>query len=115
MLFLARLVRFVTAVVVLTILAGIAVHVFDISTSASVVDFVEGAAAWLASPFEWVFNPSDEKLRYAIDWGIAALVYGIAGSVIASLLARAALGVGRDRGVRRERRFGWRRRPVERY
>jgi hypothetical protein len=110
MLFIARLVRLVTAVVVVTIIAGIAIHLFDVSTQSSVVDFVEGAAAWLASPFEWVFNPSDEKLRYALDWGIAALVYGVAGSVIARLLARAALGFSRG-----ERRWGWRRRPIERY
>jgi hypothetical protein len=110
MLFIARVIRLVTATVVLTILAGIAVHVFDISTQSSVVDFVEGAAAWLASPFEWVFNPDDEKLRYGINWGLAALVYGIAGTVIANLLARAALRRGGD-----ERRVGWRRRPAERY
>ena len=109
MLFIARLVRLATAIVVLTILAGIAIHVFDISTQSSVVDFVEGAAAWLASPFQWIFNTDDEKLRYGLNWGLAALVYGIAGSVIASLLTRAAVGFGG------ERRWGWRRRPVERY
>jgi hypothetical protein len=109
MLSIARLVRLVTAVVVLTIVAGIAIHVFDISTQSSVIDFVEGAAAWLASPFQWVFDTSDEKLRYGLNWGLAALVYAIVGGVIASLLTRAALGGERRRG------FGWRRRPVEPY
>jgi hypothetical protein len=93
-----------TAVVVVLIVAGILIHVLGASTSNGLVSFVDDAARWLTQPFHGIFNPSGADARIAVNWGLAAVVYAIAGNVIARLLARSAVG-GRSRGFRRP----WRR------
>jgi len=103
MLMLARLVRLVTAAVVVVIVAGIVLHLLDANAGNTVVAAVYDAAGWLVDPFKNVFSIDGTKARIAVNWGLAAVVYGIAGALIASLLARAALAardrVGRGRTV----------------
>jgi hypothetical protein len=100
---LARLVRIVTAAVVLLIVAGILLRLLDANTSNSVVSAIDDIARWLVTPFAGIFSLDDAKVQIAVNWGLAALVYGAAGAVVSSLLARAALG----RGDRLERRGGF--------
>jgi hypothetical protein len=96
MLLLARIVRIVTAVVVGFILVGILLHVLDANSGNAVVGFVYDVAGWLVTPFKGLFSPDGEKLRIAVNWGLAAIVYGIVGSLIARMLAGAGLAA-RDR------------------
>jgi hypothetical protein len=91
MLLLARIVRVVTAVVVGFILVGILLHVLDANSGNAVVGFVYDVAGWLVTPFKGLFSPDGEKLRIAVNWGVAAVVYGIVGSLIARMLAGAGL------------------------
>src|SRR4051794_25013692 len=91
MLLLARIVRIVTAVVVGFIVVGIALHLLDANSGNALVGFVYDVAGWLVAPFKGLFSPDGEKLKIAVNWGIAAVVYGIAGGLIARLLAWAAL------------------------
>ena len=104
MLLLARIIRMVTAAVVFVIVAGIVLHVLGANGSNAIVELVYDVAGWLVTPFKGIFDADDNKLQIALNWGLAALVYGIVGGVIARLLARAAIGhdergIGRRRGV----------------
>jgi len=95
MLLLARIVRIVTALVVGFILVGILLHVLDANSGNAVVGFVYDVAGWLVTPFKGLFSPDGQKLQIAVNWGIAAIVYGIVGSLIARMLAGAAVGTRR--------------------
>jgi hypothetical protein len=100
MLLLARIVRTVTAVVVGFIVVGIVLHLLDAHASNAVVGFVYDVAGWLVTPFRHVFSPGGAKANIAVNWGLAAIVYGIAGGLIARLLAGAGLAT-RSRFARR--------------
>jgi hypothetical protein len=102
MLLLARLVRMVTAAVVVVIVAGIVLHLLDANTGNALVSAVHDVAGWLVTPFEGIFSLDGEKAEIAVNWGLAALVYAIVGAVVASLLARAARGA-EHRGPTRRR------------
>lgn len=84
----ARVVRMITAVVVGLIVVGILLVVLDAKASNDIVRWLLDAARWLVGPFKGMFNVGGHKLDVAVNWGIAALVYGAVGSLIARLLAR---------------------------
>ena len=107
MLTLARIVRIVTALVVGFIVVGIALHLLDANSGNALVGFVYDVAGWLVTPFKGLFNLDDSKLQLALNWGLAAIVYGAVGSLIARMLAGAGLA-GRER-------MAARRDPVARY
>jgi hypothetical protein len=117
MLFLARLIRTVAMIVACIILAGVLLFVLGANQSNEVVSAVMDAGRWLVGPFDGLFSISDAKWELAVNWGIAAAVYAFVGSLIARLIARAAIAGRERRAMRRERR-GWgfgrfgRRRPV---
>jgi hypothetical protein len=102
MLLLARIVRIVTAVVVGFIVVGIALHLLDANSGNAIVGFVYDVAGWLVTPFKGLFSPDGAKLKLAVNWGLAAIVYAIVGSLIARLLASAGLA-GRERMAGRRR------------
>ena len=99
---LARIVRWVAGAVVLLLVAGIVLHLLHANGSNGVVSTIYDADNWLATPFNNVFSVKDADTRIAVNWGLAALVYGIVGWLIASLLLRAAVA-GRGARVRRRR------------
>jgi len=98
---LARVVRIVTAVVVVVIVAGILIHVLDANTSNAIVSFFDDAARWLTQPFHGIFSLDDRKAQLAVNWGLAALVYGFVGILLSRLIARAAAGGRMKRPWRR--------------
>jgi hypothetical protein len=85
---LARIVRLVTTLVVGFIVAGIVLHLLDANSGNAIVSFVYDVARWLVTPFKGVFSPHGAHARIAANWGLAAVVYAIAGGVIARVLAR---------------------------
>jgi multisubunit Na+/H+ antiporter MnhG subunit len=94
MLMLARIVRLITAVVVGVIVLGIVLHVLGANGSNAIVEVVYDVAGWLVTPFKGIFDLDEAKAQIAANWGLAAVVYAIVGGVVASLLARAAVGGG---------------------
>jgi hypothetical protein len=84
----ARIVSLITSVVVGLILVGIALVLLEANRDNGIVDALLGAAGWLAGPFEDVFSMDGRKERIAVNYGLAALVYAIAGGLIARLLRR---------------------------
>lgn len=102
MLAIARLIRLVTWLVVLVIVAGILLFVLSANPHNTIVSDVHDAANWLTTPFHGLFSVKGSKLHLALNWGVAAVVYAIVGSVLASLLARSSMrarGFGRARPV----------------
>ena len=86
--FLARVVDIVVAVVAVIIATGVLLVVLEANPSNSIVNAILDAARWLVGPFKDFFSLDDHKLEVAVNWGLAALIYGAVGSFIAKLLAR---------------------------
>jgi hypothetical protein len=97
MLMLANLVRAITAIVVGIIVIAIALVLLGANQSNDLVDWFRDAGSWLAGPFRHIFDVGGDKADIAVNWGIAAVVYGVVGGFVASLLARAALEGGYHR------------------
>ena len=98
MILLARIVRLVTKVAAGVIVAGILLYVLGANQSNEVVSAVMDAGRWLVGPFDTLFSLKRPKVEIAVNWGIAAAVWLIVGSLIARLLVSAA-AVGRRRAV----------------
>jgi hypothetical protein len=84
----ARIVSLVTSVVVALILVGIILVLLEANRDNAIVDWLVGAGDWLTKPFHGVFEPDGRKAMVAVNWGLAALVYGFAGGFVARLLRR---------------------------
>jgi glycerol uptake facilitator-like aquaporin len=87
MLLLAKVVRTVAAVVVGIIVVAIVLVVLGANQSNDIVNWIHDAGSWLAGPFKGLFNFDDSKLDVAVNWGLAALVYGIVAGFVVRLLA----------------------------
>jgi hypothetical protein len=97
---LARLVM--AAAVLIALLIGLAIVFYDVDANAAntIVKGVHEGANFFASPFTGLITTAGHSKReLTIDWGIALLVYLVAGAVLASLIARIGYG-----GLRAERR-----------
>jgi hypothetical protein len=94
----ARLVRLVAWIVALIIVAGIVLRLLDANMGNVIVRDIHDAASFLVGPFKNVFAPKNPKASIAANWGLAAIVYLLVGSLIAGLLVRLA-----PRGVLRAR------------
>jgi hypothetical protein len=55
-----------------------------------IVRDIHNAANFLVGPFKNVFSPKGHKTDIAVNWGLAAVVYLLVGSLIAGLLVRLA-------------------------
>lgn len=99
LLLLARLVRFVTGVIVTVIVAAILLRVLDANSANTIVSNVHDIAKALVGPFDGIFNLKSAKAEIAVNWGLAAVAYLVVGSFIASLLARAGLTGAREERV----------------
>jgi hypothetical protein len=85
---LARIVSLITAVVVGLIVVGIVLVLLEANRDNAIVDWLVGAAGWLAQPFDNVFKMDGHKEHVAVNYGLAALVYALVGGLIAKLLRR---------------------------
>ena len=84
----ARIVRLITSVVVGLIVVAIVLVLLEANRDNAIVDWLVGAGDWLSQPFHGIFQPDGRKASVAINWGLAAVLYGIAGGLIARLLRR---------------------------
>lgn len=78
----------VATVVAAIIVIGILLVVFKANMSNDLVKAVHDAAKFLAGPFDGMFHLDSRKWTIALNWGIAAAVYLVVGSLIARLLRR---------------------------
>ena len=84
---LARIVGIVTAVATLILLAGIALVLLRANASNEAVGWVRDAASWLSGPFEGMFTFDRQRTEIAVNWGVAAAVWFVAGRALARLIA----------------------------
>ena len=98
MITIARLVRSAAWLVAAVIVAGIVLVLLDANMGNVIVRDIHDAASFLVGPFKNVFSPKSHKVDVAVNWGLAAVVYLLVGSLIARLLVRMA-----PRGVVRSR------------
>jgi hypothetical protein len=86
----AGVVGFVGMAIAFVIGIGIALVVLDAKESNDIVGTWLDVARFFTDPFRDIFDleRGKEHLQIAINWGIAALVYLVAATVIARLLSR---------------------------
>ena len=95
----ALLVTLVVGVVVGIIVIGILLKVFEANTSNSIVKHVIDVGKTLVGPFKDVFTIKNPKTEVAVNWGLAAVVYLVIGSIIARVLRRMGVRSHPDRSV----------------
>ena len=78
----------ITWVVVGLIVLAILLVVLGANESNTIVEAIQDAANFLVGPFDSIFGLSNRKAEVAVNYGLAAVVYFIVGSVIARLLRR---------------------------
>jgi hypothetical protein len=83
---LARVVHLIVSIIVLTIVAGIVLVLLKANASNIIVSDVHDAARWFAGPFDGIFSFHSARVALAVNWGLAAVVYAVAGALIARLL-----------------------------
>jgi multisubunit Na+/H+ antiporter MnhG subunit len=88
-------VKAATTVAVGIIVIGILLHVLNANFSNGLVSAINDAAKWLVQPFHDAFHMRKPKTTIAVNWGLAAAVYLIAGSFIARMLSRVSFGGAR--------------------
>jgi hypothetical protein len=84
----ARVVSLITTVVVGLVVLGIVLVLLEANRDNAIVDALRDAAAWLAEPFDNVFKLDGRKENVAVNYGLAALIYGLIGGLIARILRR---------------------------
>jgi hypothetical protein len=84
----ARIVSLITSVVVGLIVIGIVLVLLEANRDNAIVDWLVGAAGWLAEPFDNIFSMDGRKERIAVNYGLAAVVYALVGGLIVRLLRR---------------------------
>jgi hypothetical protein len=82
----AQLVRVAGLVVLVLLGLGILFSVLDANVHKWLVADVEDAGRWLASPFRQTFMLHDAKLRLALNWGIALVIYAILAPLVGKLV-----------------------------
>jgi hypothetical protein len=73
---------------VLLIVVGILLVVLEANRDNGIVDALLEAGEFLVEPFDNVFEPERRKVRVAVNWGLAAVIYALVGALIAGLLRR---------------------------
>jgi hypothetical protein len=87
---LAWLVRAAAGAAFLLIVLGIILYDLKANPNNSIVSGIHDAANWLTTPFHGLFSVHGARKTLSINWGIAAVVYLIAGGIIASIIASPA-------------------------
>ena len=84
----AQAVNLITGLIVGLIVIGILLVLLEANRSNGIVDWILEAGEFFAEPFDNIFSLDSLKGRVAVNWGIAALIYGAIGGLIARALYR---------------------------
>jgi hypothetical protein len=77
------MIRLITAGLVGVILIGIALVLLEGNRDNMIVDGLLDAAGWLTAPFDDMFTLDERKETIALNYGVAAVVYALAGFLLA--------------------------------
>jgi hypothetical protein len=84
----ANLVRILAMIICVLLALHIAFVVFSANQDNTIVRTVNDWADWFAWRFRDMFVPKDERVGVLVNYGIAAVVYLLAGRVLGSLIRR---------------------------
>lgn len=84
----ATVVSVLTTVVVLILAVHIVFVAFEANTANGIVNWFGERAGDLSWQFKDVFQPADPKVEVAVNYGLAALVYLVAGRILVGLIRR---------------------------
>jgi hypothetical protein len=84
----ATLVRIIAMIICVLLALHIAFVIFSANDGNSIVRTVNDWADWFAWRFRDMFVPKDERVGVLVNFGIAAVVYLIAGRIVAGLIRR---------------------------
>jgi hypothetical protein len=84
----AGIISFITSVVLGFLLIGILLVLLEANRGNEIVNFVLNGGEFFADPFDNIFSPDGLKAKVAVNWGLAALVYGLIGGLLVSHLRR---------------------------
>jgi uncharacterized protein YggT (Ycf19 family) len=85
----ASVVMTIATIIALFIIAGIVLVLVGANMNNDIVDFVMDIGRFFARPFGDLIPQDNQRANYVVNWGIAAIVYLIVGSIIARLIRRA--------------------------
>jgi len=80
----ARVVRFVANIVVLILVVWILMALLHANQGNDLVHWFRDAADWLATWSRGIFRVHNRDWQIILDFGLAAVVYGVIGNVIGS-------------------------------
>jgi hypothetical protein len=86
--FLATVIRIVGWLAVLILVAHIVLTLGEANPANGITRFVAYWADRLALSFRGLFTPADARVRVAVNYGLAALVWLVVSSVVARLVRR---------------------------
>ncbi len=86
----ARLVRAAASAIFLLIVVAIVLFDLKANPSNSIVKAIHDGANFFASPFTDLFSIHGLRKSLTVNWGVAAVVYAIAGAAIAAIIASPA-------------------------
>jgi hypothetical protein len=84
----ARAIVMIGTVVAAILIVGIVLTLLGANPSNAIVNAISDAARFLAGPFAGLFQLHGHKLKIAVNWGIAAVVWYALARVIARALLR---------------------------
>lgn len=79
----AKVVRGVGLGIAAVVGLGVLIYVTEANTGNVIVGAVMDVARWFADPFRFIFQLDENKAQVTFNWGIGALVYGMAGHFLA--------------------------------
>ena len=84
---LARIISLITAIVVGVIVLGIVLVLLKANPENAIVDALRDAAKYMSKPFDAIFEMDKRRTEIAVNWGIAAVVYGLVGGLLARVVS----------------------------
>ena len=79
----ASIVSTLTAIVVGIIVIAIVLVLPSANQRNMIVNWFMDAGRWLTTPFHNLFTPHGAKLNILFNWGLAAVIYGFLGGLLA--------------------------------
>jgi hypothetical protein len=82
----SNIISTITMIIVAIIVIGILLVLLKANQNNMIVDWFVDAGSWLTTPFHNIFTPKDSRQGVLLNWGLAAVVYGLIGAFLARLV-----------------------------
>jgi hypothetical protein len=82
----ANVISTFTMIIVAIIVIAIVLVLLQANQHNMIVGWFVDAGRWLTTPFHGIFNPRNPRQAILLNWGLAAVVYGLIGGFLARLV-----------------------------